>query len=82
MIYEIEIKASVYVDVELGGEDAARRLARDHVCNDWLLRSRSGTAKDAARFAIKGLSGEVTGAKVFGGNRNVIVDEEVFDARD
>jgi hypothetical protein len=76
MIFEIEIEARIYVSIETGGEDAARRLARDHVCNDWLLRHRSGAAKDAGHFAIKGLSGEVTGTRPFGGNPNIQGEEE------
>jgi hypothetical protein len=71
MTYEVEVASTVYVSVEFGGEEAARRLVRDHVCNDWLLRSREITARDAGRAVVKGMSAAVAEVRPFVGNRRV-----------
>ena len=82
MQYELEIRATILISVEFGAEDTARRLARDHVCNDWLLRYREGTAKDAGKFAIKGMSGVVVETRHPGSNPNVVIagseEDEIF----
>jgi hypothetical protein len=83
MLYEVEITARIYVSVEAGGEEAARRLVQDHVCNDWLLQSESGGAKDSGHYAIKGLSGVATSTKPWIGNRKMKGgSEEDEDARE
>jgi len=69
--YEVEVAATIYVSVEFGGEDAARRLVRDNVCNDWILRSRELTARDAGRAVVKGMSAKVESVRPFIGNRRV-----------
>ena len=79
MLYEVPITARIYVSVEAGGADAARRLVRDRVCNDWLLQYEEGAAKDAGHYAIKGLSADVMSAQAWIGNRNVEGHEENDD---
>lgn len=76
MDLEIEVNAVVRVSVEFGAEDAARRLARDHVANDWLLHVVDGVAKDAGHFVVKGMSAEVGAVRRFGGNPNVVMEDE------
>jgi len=68
MVFEIEITATVYVSVEAGGEDAARKIVQDHVCNDWLLQAIEGAKAGAGHYIVKGLSGEVSGVRPFGAN--------------
>jgi hypothetical protein len=76
MLFEVEIKARIQVSVETGGEDAARRVVRDRVCNDWLLRYDEGAAKDSGHYAVKGLSGEPARARPWVGNRKVAKGED------
>lgn len=71
MTYEVEVAATIYVSVEYGGEESTRRLVRDHVCNDWLLRCRETTARDAGHAVVKGLSGKIERVGPFIGNRRV-----------
>lgn len=71
MLLEVAITAHVYVSVENGADESARRLVRDHVCNGWLLQNVSGAARDGGHYTIKGLSGEVIEVKPWVGNRRV-----------
>lgn len=71
MQFEVELRVSALVDVELGGAQAAERIARDHVANDWLLRHREGCAADALHFSVKGMSGEIVGSRPYIGNRRI-----------
>jgi len=77
--YEVEVSASFLVSVDHGGAAAAQRLARDHIANDWFLRSREGNAQDAGHFVIKGVAGLVGEARVFGGNRAVMGEKPQED---
>jgi hypothetical protein len=80
MRYRVTVEAEVLVDVEVGGAPAALRLARTHVCNDWLLRTREGTAADALHFVIKGLSAEAKSAIPFEGNKRVEIEQKEEEA--
>ncbi len=73
--FEVEVSASFIVSVDSGGVAAARRLARDHIANDWFLRVREGTAKDAGHYLIKGAVGLVGEARIFRANRSVTGDK-------
>lgn len=76
MVYEVEVRSTIYVNAELGGEASARRLVRDHICNGRLLAPTEGIARDAGHYLVKCLSAEIGEAWIFGGNRNVNVTEE------
>ncbi|MGO8695965.1 MAG: hypothetical protein ACLQMF_20065 [Rectinemataceae bacterium] len=71
MTYELELSYRVLIDTEAGGEEAARRIARDHVANDRCTFVRDGTAKDAGHFVVKGMSAEIRSCRPFVGNRSV-----------
>lgn len=69
MVYEVPITAVVYVSMDAGGPAAAKRLVRDHVLNDWLLRTREGSAPDAGHFLLKGQVGDSGEPAPFRGTR-------------
>ena len=75
MVYEVEVSAFFYISVEKGGPGAAIRLAREHVANDWFLRTRQGQAKDCGAFTIKGEAGLVGEARRFEPNRSIATEK-------
>jgi hypothetical protein len=75
MLYEVEVIARVYVSVEFGGEDAARRIVRDRVANDWLIQEREATAVDSGKYVVKGMSAAVGTVKPWIGNMRVKAKE-------
>jgi len=70
-IFTIEVTASVLVGVEFGGIEEAKKAARDHVANDWLLRYLDGVRLKAGHFYVKGVSAEVGTGDYFVGNLRV-----------
>jgi hypothetical protein len=54
MRFETDVLVSVSVEVEAGGEKAARALV-----TDWTLRNRTGIAQRMGRYFIKGWSSDV-----------------------
>ncbi len=76
MRYRVTAKIDVLVEVEQGGETAARNLVRYHVLNDWLLGCCDGITREAGEFVVKGLSGAIDEIAPFEGNREVNVKRE------
>lgn len=77
MIFEVPITACVYVAIDAGGPAAAKRLVRDHVLNDWLLRTREGSASDSGHFLLKGQVGTAGEPAAFRGTRLLATDPAV-----
>lgn len=75
MIFEVDVSMSVYVDVETGGAEAAKKLVRAHVANDWFLREREGAAAGIGSYVLKGEVGLVGEARPYRANRNVAMGQ-------
>jgi hypothetical protein len=68
MEFEVKVEASIFVSVEFGDVEHAKRLVRDHVANDWILRSISGAKMPIGLYSVKGLSATIREVAPFKGN--------------